>query len=105
MVMAIQSIGNWQAGVGVTTVGDGSTMVADGVRVGSPGSGVSTMIVGVNVLVIPGVLELSKAISGFTSANEITKLPPTMKIETRAARSPKNSSWRSFIATCPPHLS
>jgi hypothetical protein len=101
MVIAIQSLGNWQAGVGMTTVGVDSARVEEGVMLGSPGRAVTMMIVGVVVLVLLGVLELSRAISGFTSAYEMTKLPPTMKIETRAARSPKISSRRSFIVSGP----
>ena len=78
--------------------------VGEFVRVGSPGRGVRTTSVGVLDPVALNVAFMAWEISGFFSANEMAKLPPTIIIEARAARSPNTSSRRLFMTSLLPLL-
>jgi hypothetical protein len=101
MVIKSQSEGNWQDDIGLGTVGVSGKTVGDEVRVGSPGFGVWKMTVGEFAVVAVFVDVEACEISGVFSENAMTRLPPIIIIETRAARSPVINSRRTFMKNYP----
>jgi hypothetical protein len=93
--MTTQSEGSGQADVGLGggAASDGCS-VADGVRVGSPGLGEGITMVGNGELVI---IWGSWDVANLRSAIEISRLPPMIAPQTRAARTPEINSRRLFI--------
>ena len=98
-MIANQSDGKLQEEIGL---GLGVGVIGEGVSVGSPGSEVAIVIV--DELVAVGEKNVGKTweISGFLSAKEIASPPPTIIIDTRAARNPEISSRRPFMVGFPP---